>query len=693
MSIIRTGLSKPVLFATTTILLCALWEWPRRWFISGAPLLQYFILLGEANGYRVLPAFQIWPLFSTFNLVYSISSTSWLLYWVFTSLCYPAIFLVCLFQFSTVSNVVRRNLRALLKELHFIDDKIAFFNIPALEIDTEVDGLMVLRGITFSLSTLSFVVHGVEVGIKLSDDMELAIQTEEVVVKLFRGIEVGDCYANLKGGEFEMTFGALEGKSKDGKGEAIFIEETPLLRAATMEADKRRLGSIDSAVTLVNGSGNESPTMSKDGSEEGHAVKMTAEMTGGRKPKDSSISGSLESVEKLSPDNEEASGRYQETMDFLQQTSSISEARMHVRERNREASISEHMTGFDESDENNVRAMICSRVHRTPSVPHPPNKSIKVTTLQTLAPPYIARFLHRLPMLYRLLLNPLSYFHPVRISSITATASGRWIEAMLVKKVFQDYASQDNEISNLKERVSHWLSDANFAISLADITGLAQVPLDPSYDIMCDLAFQDVMAYRALPQKVLLKQVVRLGGADARFQIPSFLLPHHDHLLPPVPTAEKKHELEDSIDSATGKPQEIQAQHSLEQAKKDETNVKMSVHARLPACFDQELLDFIAALIKATKVVEVEKQASAMDEEVHGIKDFSRALKGGLKEGVKKVVVDGVVNDRWIARVVGKVTKKLEVARGEAGYSGDIPIQLGVYRTGEVERDGEKILP
>jgi len=61
--------------------------------------------------------------------------------------------------------------------LHLIDDKIAFSDIPALEIDTDVDGLFVMRGIAFSLSTLSFVVHGVEVGIKLSDDMELAIQT------------------------------------------------------------------------------------------------------------------------------------------------------------------------------------------------------------------------------------------------------------------------------------------------------------------------------------------------------------------------------------------------------------------------------------------------------------------------------------------------------------------------------------
>jgi hypothetical protein len=61
MSIIRTGLSKPLLFTTTTLLLCTLWQWPRRWLISGAPLLQYFILFSDAKGSRVLPAFQLWP--------------------------------------------------------------------------------------------------------------------------------------------------------------------------------------------------------------------------------------------------------------------------------------------------------------------------------------------------------------------------------------------------------------------------------------------------------------------------------------------------------------------------------------------------------------------------------------------------------------------------------------------------------
>jgi hypothetical protein len=55
----------------------------------------------------------------------------------------------------------------------------------------------------------------------------------------------------------------------------------------------------------------------------------------------------------------------------------------------------------------------------------------------------------------------------------------------------------------------------------------------------------------------------------------------------------------------------------------DEANAKMSVHARPPAVFDQELLNFIAALVKASKVVEMEKEPSAMSQEVSGIKDFT----------------------------------------------------------------------
>lgn len=215
---------------------------------------------------------------------------------------------------------------------------------------------------------------------------------------------------------------------------------------------------------------------------------------------------------------------------------------------------------------------------------------------------------------------------------------------------------------------------------MVDIAGLAQIPFVSNFDIVAYLGFGDVMAYRTMPEASALTQIVRLGGADATFTVPSFLLPHHEHILPHVPSAEDKEELSNEIGAADGKPKTIQAEHELEKAQKDQCNVKMSVHASLPACFDQELLNFVAALVKATKVVEMEKEPNALDEEVRGFKDFTRNLHRATKDHMKRVAVDGIVNDKWIAKMVGKIAKKFETAQGDLGYSGDIPVPLAPYR-------------
>ncbi|KFZ23861.1 hypothetical protein V502_01661 [Pseudogymnoascus sp. VKM F-4520 (FW-2644)] len=440
----RLGLSAPIRFAAGTALLIALLQWPRRWLLSGAPVLQFVILHGNARGYRIFPLIGLWPMSTTLHLLYAIASTSWLLYWVFAALCYLTIFFACLFQYEIVGDFVRRKSRFLLKELHFIDDKIAFFDIPALEIDTEVDGLMVLRGITFSLSTLSFTVHGVEVGIKLSDDMELAIQTENLTVALFRNIDIGDCFANVKGGQYEMTFGSIARDTHDGDGDAVFVEDTALLKAASREGSSREL-----------------PT-----------TKMTKALTDYNVPDDASIGSGLISMERLSLDNEEAARRYRNALQFVEETSSIQEARVHIQKLSNKSNESNEKN-FNNTEANALRAAICSEVHQKTSVPHPPRRSIKVTTLKKGLPPPARKLLHRLPMLLRLLLNFLSYFHPVKISSITATASGRWINVMLAKELFKDYGEHDAEIRGLKERISFSLANADFAVELGGVTGQA----------------------------------------------------------------------------------------------------------------------------------------------------------------------------------------------------------------------------
>jgi hypothetical protein len=210
--------------------------------------------------------------------------------------------LVSLCQFEIVASVVRKGARGLLKQLHFIDDKIAFFHIPALEIDTEVDGLMVLRGITFSLSTLSFVVHGIEVAIKLTEDIELAISTNKVEVKLFRSITISDCFANLKGGEFEMTFGKLEGNTGVSNRKQVLMEDSPLLKAASGNGDRRTLHSFQSRACKL---------------------KMAEKLSDGSVPENFSVREDLKNIEKMNPSRDEATGRYSEMIEFIKETSSI----------------------------------------------------------------------------------------------------------------------------------------------------------------------------------------------------------------------------------------------------------------------------------------------------------------------------------------------------------------------------------
>lgn len=661
------GLMTADFFGVASALSVALYEWPRWWLLSGTPIITYLILLGASKGHRIAPFIPLWSLLIGINFAYTIAATSWLLWRVYTVFCYPTIFISCLFQFQTVADFVRHLLRNLLQDLQFVNDKIAIFDIPALEIDTEVDGLFIMRGLTFELSSLTIIVHGVEVGIKLTDDMELALAVEEVKVSLFRKIEVGDVYGNLKGGEYEMQFGNLAERTEDAEGDAVMISDTPLLRAATAMSD-----SVP-------------PTIQK----------MRDNMTKGDAPKASSAKAAAESITTLSPDNEKARQQYNDTINWIKESNSIYKAREQIRKVSKRESVKLDFEADPESDEpdpKDVRAALCSRLHGEPTISHAPRRSIRVTTLQNLSPPSVRNFLHRLPMLLRMLLNPIAYFHPVSIQSITAAGSGRWISHMLDKELFKNHGDHDAEVRRLRRKVESWIAEANFELQLDTITGLAQVPFLSAFDIITYLGAEDVMIYRTLPAKLDFQMVMRLGGADARFTVPSFLLPHHEHLLPPIPSRKDKDELKQGVDDAEDTPKTVQAQGDLDLAEKDACNVKMGVHVKLPAVLDQELLNFISALVKATKVVEIAEEPGILDAEIHNIKDFSQALNKGMKDGMKKVVVEGIVNDAWIAKLVGKVTKLLETAMGDVGWSGMLPVELAPYRPKKGSPDAQNKL-
>lgn len=691
----------PNAFLLCTILGAVSLSWPFRWVISGAPILVYVVLLGEAYGHRILPFVPVWTIFTTVNLIYVVSATSWLLYWVFAACCWPTILVASLFQFDAPGGFARRMLRkTFLRDLHFIDDQIAFFDLPALEIDTEVKGLFVVRGVSLSLSTMTLVAHGVEAGIKLSEDIELAIQTDKVVVPLFREIHVDDIYANVKGGDWEVTFGDVAyGRPEPTSDDDTFVaSDTAILRAATVALD----GTYPSRVTMVR--------------------QMTAE----KQPDDAEdAEDAFATIKKVSPGEKDANKKYKELVKNIYDTSVITNAKRAIRQA---VESNEKKTKLDLDNMDDFRAAICAHIHDSPSIPHPPKKSIRVSTLRKTDYPNFKAFLHRLPFLYRLMLSPICYFHPVKFSSVTAAGSGKWFVSLMRQYLFKHYAGQDSEIRRLEARISAWCADANFAVELGPIASEASFPVNTNYNIQCHFKMSDVLAYRADPEAVELTQVVRLAGADAVLTIPTFLFPHHEHIFPAKATEFQLMELEEAIKLIAGTPKAVQALKEFQKLKNDEASMHVSAHAHLPAQFHQDLLNFVAAIVKATKVIESDKSfeeakllrelkrvsTASGDSDVDsvvsvdtanttnttdttttvssekGFKNFLKKVDTGFKDASAKTMVgmrkagvntvSAMANDRWIASLVGKITRKLERAQGEVGYSGDVPITLDKYR-------------
>ena len=158
------NVSIAILLTSLVVVLAATLHWAERWLLSGAAIESLLLVYGSSAGSRILPEIPLWSLPATLNLLYAVPATSWLLYGVFAAIAYPTLLFTCLFQFTAVADFARKYLRKLLRGLHFTRDKIAIFGLPALEIDTDVRGLFVVRGVTMSVSSLTVVAYGLELG-------------------------------------------------------------------------------------------------------------------------------------------------------------------------------------------------------------------------------------------------------------------------------------------------------------------------------------------------------------------------------------------------------------------------------------------------------------------------------------------------------------------------------------------------
>ena len=390
----------------------------------------------------------------------------------------------------------------------------------------------------------------------------------------------------------------------------------------------------------------------------------------------SSQSGA-EDVTAVSLRDEEAEEHYDHVRQDVVTTSLVYQSRQEV-----ESAHDEEVSPMTDGE---LRAAVCSKLQNHPSVPHAPTKSISITTILNLIPRWLRRFLRRVPFLLRLLLMPLSYLHPITVSSISISAPGKWFTPTLQRRVLTNYAEQDSEIEQLRKKMYEWLANANFCLDWTDMQMHFQTPLRTAESTIAYARSADITAFRCVSDSGSPESAVQLRGADATFVIPLYLLPLHEHLVPNKPAEQDNHERANMTEEAKNGSSNGLAENDHANLETDEAEIMMSIHGSFPASIDQSLLDFVSEFTKAAKVFEMEQgNDDDGDTQSKGRKLASRAkhLPHTVQFGVKKLMNSNMVNDQWVAEFMGKVAAQLERLQGDVGYSGPIPVALGPYRGG-----------
>jgi hypothetical protein len=142
-------------------------DWANTWICSGSAIESLLLLFGPPLQADV----PSWVFVLGLNAIYAVASTSWLLRIFFASTCWLFVVATSVAQYAAISSFTRGRLRRLLRQVHFYQDKVAFFNFPVLIIDSEMSGFVAVHGVTVSLSTLSVEFHSIDLSMYASREL------------------------------------------------------------------------------------------------------------------------------------------------------------------------------------------------------------------------------------------------------------------------------------------------------------------------------------------------------------------------------------------------------------------------------------------------------------------------------------------------------------------------------------------
>ncbi|KAK4888988.1 hypothetical protein LTR27_012164 [Elasticomyces elasticus] len=618
-------LAAATLSAAAIVWAVATSSWATKWLYSGGAMLSQLIIYGGVTGAPAFSKTPPWTTLATLNLIYAVTSTSWLQYRVFTAICWPCVVTTFFLVSTPASNLLKTIARRLFTQAHFIKNEIAGFDLPALYLDVGLEGLLTIRGWTFSLSTFTVEVHGIEAAYNLTEKMHVAVYCDNILIRIGRSVDIESIYGVLKRERFRIELGDLAQPIKESN--------------ANFESLSHSLGSTNHAI-------------------DDNGVVVDS-------PKKLNTNDALHEPTGPTEAKTTADSKAQSEYDHIRQDIHTSSPVHQCRETTEEQAAPQL--------EQKTRAATCEKLEKSPSVPHRSKRSIKASTLLDLIPLWVRRLFSRVPFLLRLVLMPVSYLHPTKIASASVSASGLWMADAMREYIYSIWAEDREDIKQLEQTISAWMDDAFFCVDLTSMEVVLQVSARASQDMKMQFDCSNSMLMRIEPSTNKVAPAMSIDGVDATVTIPAFFLPSHEHLVPARPRAKaglKRNEAFDGLNKS-----------------EDWANIGFKVHLSFPAVLDGAMVDFVADLTESGVVLLIEdheeeddQSSSTENEAARKIKVGAHRMNRSIKKSMKKAVFRGGKDDHRVARVVNKVVEQLKALHGEVGYSVNIPVPLEPFR-------------
>ena len=327
-----------------------------------------------------------------------------------------------------------------------------------------------------------------------------------------------------------------------------------------------------------------------------------------------------------------------------------------------------------EQGDSEYRTIICAELRRMGLMPSPTSNTIKVSKLIAWTAP-LTKALDRVPIFLRLILMPLSNLHPIECPSICISGSGGWPSVMVEKKFAEYYDTHDSRIRGLVKEISEWLATAEYCVDVTNLKGDGRVPIRTSYDIHTGLSTTNVVVTRMDAGVTSIRRVIQLKGSDASFVIPTCLLPHHGHLLPPGPPTRRIDE-QAKLKAGGDHRADILASDGSDN---DTAEVHMSVRATLPARFDESFFSFATTAIKTSQMIDIDEEQGMPPDDHPTLLNDDKPNGGdmdhhSMRRAIKDKLAHGKLGDAIrmpahnVKQRIHKETKKMAVDQVDGAW-------------------------